>query len=370
MPPDDAMVDYYASQIKAFPANPASMHQVGHDAMKALESAIRTLSGHFGCRPDEITLTSGGTESINLALKGTIEANPRLGRRIVISAAEHAAVVNTARWLSGQGCEVETVPLTRMGTVDLAHLEKALQEPCALVSLIYVNNETGAVNPIEEIVRIRNQLQPTTRIHLDGVQATGKIPWNFADLGVDLFSGSGHKFAAPRGIGWLIHRKGLRIHPLLHGGGQQKNLRSGTENVPLARALVKAVEEAFAGVEKAREHVAGCRHSLLDQLDQLGVSYVLLSPDGAVPHIVNLSVQGLRGETLLHALADRQIMVSTGSACSSKSKSASPVLKAMSIPPETAAGSVRISISSRECPDDMRHTARQIAEIAAWLTKK
>lgn len=370
MIPSDEIIAFYSEQITKFAGNPSSKHDLGQNAKKAQDSALKTLSRLFGCRHDEILIASGGTEAINLAIKGVLEANPRLGKRVLISAGEHAAVEKSCKWLSASGCEVGIIPLNVDGTANLEVLEELLAEPCALISIISVNNETGAVNNIEDVVRIKNRIQPHTLIHVDGVQATGKIKWSFSQMGIDLFSGSGHKFGTPRGIGWLIHKKGVRLAAQIHGGGQQNSLRSGTENVPLLLTMVKAAEQAFDQIDEKASYISSLRSLQFDRLNKLGVSYSLISPENAVPHIVNMAIEGLRGETLLHALSEKNIYISTGSACSSKSKSDSKVLIAMGIAPEIAKGSFRISLSQRETEEDMIETASQIAAIAKWLVRK
>lgn len=370
MVPKKELLEYYLEMAVDFSANPASMHSAGYAARKTQAAAINEMAQIFDCRAEEILITSGGTESINTALKGTLSANKRLGKRVLISSGEHAAVSASASWLSSQGWQIEEIGLNSDGTIDMEQLTAALKTPCALISLIYVNNETGAVNPVEEIVKLKNQLQPQCLIHLDGVQATGKINWSFKKLGIDFFSGSGHKFGTPRGIGWLIHRHGLRIDPLIHGGGQQKGLRSGTENVPLVLTMNRAVQEAWLDLAAKQKYVTGLKSIFLDHMKELGVSYSLLSPSDAVPNIISLAVHGLRGETLLHALENQEIFVSTGSACSSRKREESAVLRAMKFSSELIDGSIRISIAASNTEQEMLDTANAIAAAAKWLAKK
>ena len=370
MIPTQELLDYYVQCALEYPANPASIHSAGFAAKKAQATAINKLAEIFGCRPEELLMTSGGSESINLALKGALAANRRLGQRILITEGEHSAVTESAKWLAEHGYTIERVGLTTEGVIDLKQLEQALQKPAAMLSLIYVNNETGAVAPLDEIVGLKSRLQPEMLIHVDGVQACGKVKWNFKKLGIDMFSGSGHKFGAPRGIGFLIHRYGIRIEPLIHGGGQQRGLRSGTENVPLVMTMAKAAELAVENIDQKNEYVKRLKQQLLDRLSELGVSYMLLSPADAVPGIISIAIDGLRGETLLHALENSEIFVSTGSACSSKKREESSVLRAMKLSEEAINGSIRISIAKSNTIEEIDTVAEAISQAVKWLVRR
>lgn len=370
MIPERELLEYYVECALEYPANPASIHSAGFAARKAQASAINQLAKSFDCRPEELLITSGGSESINMAIKGALAANKRLGQRVLISEGEHSAVAETAKWLTSHGYIVETIGLSAEGIIDLEQLEQALKKPAAMLSLIYVNNETGAAAPVEEVVRLRNSLQPDMLIHVDGVQACGKLSWSFKRLGVDLFSGSGHKFGAPRGIGFLIHRYGIKIEPLIHGGGQQRGLRSGTENVPLVMTMARAAEIANNDLAQKTDYISGLKRQLLDRLTELGVSYMPLSPVNAVPGIVSLAVEGLRGETLLHALENNEIFVSTGSACSSKKREESAVLRAMKLPEDLIKGSIRISLSKSNTIEEIDTVAEAISQAVKWLVRR
>ncbi len=314
-------------------------------------------------------MTSGGTESINLAIKGFVSANPRLGKRIITSCGEHAATLETTRYLSQNGFQVDEIPLKSDGKIDLDALSNALKDPAALISLIHVSNESGAVNPISEIVRLRNQLQPTAAVHLDAVQSLGRQRVDFHQMGVDLLSGSGHKVGAPKGIGWLIVRRGIRLTPQIHGGGQQQGLRSGTENPPLAAALALAVELTSREFPLKTAKVESLNQLFIRKLDDAKINYRLISPSDAVPQILTIAFPGLRGETLLHALEDQSIYVSTGSACSSKKVKANLVLKAMGIADKIASCSIRISLAATNTEDEIRTTVQVITESCRRLAR-
>ncbi|MEA4888291.1 MAG: cysteine desulfurase family protein [Clostridiaceae bacterium] len=360
--PKPAVIACLAAQLADHYANPASLHRLGQAEEKNLKTSKQTIAGLLDCRPEQLYLTSGGSESINWAIKGTLWGNRRRGGRLIISGGEHAAVRETAASFETQGSPVVRLPLTSAGTVDLDSLEQALQEPAALISLILVSNETGAVNPVSEIVRLRDRLQPDTPIHLDAVQTFGKLPFSFSQSGVDLMSGSGHKVGAPKGIGWLVKKEKCLLQPLIHGGGQQGGLRSGTENPPFAAALALAMTLTADHLPEKIEHVAFLRQILLKELAAEQTEPLILSPAGSVPHILAAAFPGLRGETLLHALEAREIYLSTGAACSSRRSKGNTVLKAMGVSDADALCAVRISISPDNTEAEMLETARAIAE--------
>lgn len=341
-------------------ANPASIHEAGRAAARQLQSDLAVISGVLGCRPQELVLTSGGTESINTALKGVLTRRSRQPHRLIISRGEHAAVRETAAWLEQQGITVEQLPLTDRGTVDLAALEQALQQPATLISLIHVSNESGAVNPVDELAALRDRLQPQALLHLDAVQTFGKIPFLFAGSGVDLLSGSGHKIGAPKGIGWLIKHRRVRLEPLVHGGGQQNGLRSGTENPPLAAALAVALTEGTQNLDDQIVRVQQLAGRFLAIIAHNGVRFRILSPEQATPHILCLAFTGLRGETLVNALSAAHICISAGSACSSRKNQGNLALQAMGHDPETIRCAVRISFS-------ITNTAEEIDQAAAAI---
>lgn len=359
--PDPATLDYYLEQIRLFSANPASLHRLGQAAAQSIQASRKMIATAFGCKPGEIVFTSGGTESINMALKGYADANPKRGSTILAAAGEHHATQETLGYLASHGYRMRKIAIKSNGQVDLDELEQAIDSDTLMITCLHVNNETGAVQPIEEIVRIRNQKRPLAAIHLDSVQACGKIPVHFSQLGVDLLSASGHKFGTPKGVGFLIIRKGILVSPLIHGGGQQNGLRSGTENAPLAAVMANCSSQA---AENLASNYTCCQHlrqQLLNELEQAGVSFKVISPPDGVPQILNLAFPGLRGETLQHALEMSDVFVSTGSACSSHRKGPSDVLLAMGWPKAVAEASIRISLSSANQQEEITRTAEAIA---------
>lgn len=363
------VLQLYTRDLEQYYANPASLHGLGLAADKSLAASRNKVKKLLGGEKSRLILTSGGSESINTALKGFFQANKRLPRKLIISQGEHPAVRQSAAFLKSTGIDIEAVSLNRRGTVDLQALEKSLQEPAAMLSLIHVNNETGAVNPLEEIVALRNRFCPQMVIHIDAVQSPGKAYFAFERLGIDLASGSGHKFGAPKGIGWLLLRRELRLEPLIHGGGQQNNLRSGTENPPLAAALAKALELAVGNLTQKAEIVRCLKQQYLSRLDESGVKYVVVSPDDGVAPILAISFPGIQAETMLHALEGKQVYVSAGSACSSRRKTSNYVLKAMQIKPEVAASTVRISFAPHLSLEDINRAAGATAECYKYLIR-
>jgi cysteine desulfurase len=361
--------DEYLAFLDQCYANSASIHPLGREASRLIDQSRQQTARILDCQDDEIILTSGGSESINLAIKGYVEANPRLNKRIITSLGEHAATTETVSWLKKQGYDLVLLPLRPDGCVNLDAFAEALRQPAALISLIHVNNETGAVNPIERIVGLRNQLQSRTAIHIDGVQTIGRMPFSFKSAGVDMMSGSGHKVGAPKGIGWLLIRRGIHLAAQIHGGGQQRGLRSGTENPPLAGALAHALRLATEKLSEECVQVAELRSQLLSHLTTQNVNYQVLSPPNAVPHILMVAFPGLRGETLLHALSAKDIHVSTGAACSSKRKKDNPVLQAMGVPAELAGCAVRISLAAQNTSEEIYETASAISESCRRLIK-
>jgi cysteine desulfurase len=359
--PSAATLAKYQEDLLELSGNPASLHPLGVRAAQAIRASKERIAGALQARPDEVILTSGGSEAINTALKGYVAANSRRGRTIVTLEGEHAATRESLAFLSRQGYTIRTVPLTADGKADLEALAQAVDADTLLVTCLLVNNETGVVQPVESIVRLVREKQPLAAIHLDAVQACGKIPVRFASLGVDLLSGSGHKTGAPKGIGWLLIRRGLRLEPLIHGGGQQQGLRSGTENAPLAVCLADCLTQAVAAQEAGAAICDQLRSWLLTELNRQAVDFVRLSPLDAIPQILCLAFPGLRGETLLHALEKEDILVSTGAACSSHKKRPSPVLTAMGVPQDLAACSIRISLAATNTPDEITAVAAAIA---------
>ncbi len=347
--------------------NPASIHQLGHLAEKQIHECRKELAGVLACDPQEIVFTSCGTESTNMVLKGFWDAYPRAGRHMITSMGEHKATSETCRYLQNKGVEVDYLPLNPDGTIDLDPLQNRIKPETSLLSFIHVNNETGAVLDVGRLIRIRDQYCPKAMIHLDCVQSFGKQKDRIGKLGVEYASISAHKIHGPKGIGLLYHRKTAKIAPLIHGGGQQTNLRSGTENLPSIKGLVAAAKDAYADIDSNYEKVSDLGGLLLTEMKKAGICFQRISPTNGSPYILSLSFPGIKGETLLHTLESMGVYVSTQSACSSKKQRVSPILLAMGIEPQIAESSIRISFDRFNSTDEMIQAAKIIEEAILFL---
>ncbi|MCG0238568.1 MAG: cysteine desulfurase [Firmicutes bacterium] len=326
--------------------NPSSAHRLGIAAEKRIQEARAAVARLIGARPEEIHFTSGGTEAINTAIFGVARAYGRRGRHIITQATEHPATLEACRALAAGGFEVTILPVDRSGRVDPDQVARALRPDTILVTLMAVNNEIGTIQPVAEVGRLLRGRE--TLFHVDAVQAAGKLPLRVDEIGCHLLSLSGHKIHGPKGVGALYVRQGVRIAPLLYGGGQEEGLRSGTENVPGIVGLGTAAALALAELDQVPDRLRALKRRLLAGLAERGLEYVVNGPDPeeAAPHILNLSFRGVpRGEVLLHALEQQGVFVSTGSACHSRRQTLSHVLEALRLPPEQATGAIRVSLS-------------------------
>lgn len=348
--------------------NPSSAHAFGRRMRAAVEAARTQVAELLGASdPNEIVFTSCGSESDNWAIGGFLEQNPTR-RRLITTRVEHEAVRNLCEHLGEIGYEVTWLEVDENGELDLDDLRKALRRETGIVSVMLANNETGVLFPIEEIGRIVRENSDAV-LHVDGVQAVGKLPIKLSDWPVDLFALSGHKFHAPKGVGALYVRRGVKLPPFIIGGGQEDGRRSGTEAVPNIVALGRAAQLAgeFSGPQQIRD--------LRDRLeDQILAGFLQARLNGAadrakrLPNTSNISFEGLNGPSILAKLDQAGICVSTGSACNAESKETSGVLRAMKVPYERARGAIRFSLSRYNTKDDIDHTLNVLPEIIAQLT--
>lgn len=360
------VLDSYYSDLKEVYANPASSHSAGHKALTMIEEARSILAQVFRSNTSDLIFTSGGTESINLALKGLSGAYTRLPRKIFITAGEHEATRKIAASINYDLSEISLDPVSC--TVDLQELMDAIedQKP-GIISLILVSNETGAVTPIADIVALIRKLSPRTKIHLDAVQAAGKIPLNFISFDCDLMSISGHKFGSPKGIGLLIKKPKILLKPIILGGGQQSGFRSGTENAPLVRALARAAELADADIEENYKKCRSHRKLFISKLSELTDEFRIVSPANGVPQILLLTFPRLRGETLVNAASNRGVYISHGSACSSLSREGNATLRNLGLTDQEVLGTVRISFSKILSSENVVNAAQIIGtEYLRW----
>lgn len=349
--------------------NPSSLHGMGIRAEEAVEQARETVARSLSTDAKNILFTSGGTEANNTVLFGAAEALKRRGNRIVVSAVEHASVYESAKRLGELGYDVQFAPADSDGKVDIDALKSLLNDKTILVSVMTVNNETGAIQPIERIAKLVHRLSPDALFHSDAVQAYCKIPLKPKKWGVDLMTVSAHKIHGPKGVGALYIREGARLIPLLYGGEQQHKLRPGTESAPLIAAFGEAVREAApAGDLSANmESIKSLNTYALEKLRIIdGVT--INSPDDALPYIINLSVEGIRSETMLHRLESRSVYVSSSSACSKGKRS--HVLAAMGLSDDRIDSSLRISFSKYNTTEDIDALIDGLKSGLATLQKK
>lgn len=321
--------------------NPSSLYGFGVNAETVVSDTRERIAEVIGCREDEVIFTSGGTESNNLAILGGAEAMKRRGKRIVTTSVEHPSVLNACRHLAERGFEVVEVAPERDGSIDPQKFLSSVNDDTVLVSVMLVNNETGCIFPVKEIARELRSSGSKALIHCDAVQAFGKLPIDVDALGVDLMSASGHKIHASKGIGFLYKSKNINLKPILFGGGQESGLRSGTEAVPLIAGLCGAVSEL--DIAEDLKKMQELHKYAVERLAELGFITVNSPLEGGLPYILNISVPGYRSETLLHFLEERDIFISSGSACS-KGKG-SYVLNAMGLPKKNIDSALRLSFS-------------------------
>lgn len=343
-PYPEALRSYQEVATKIF-GNPSSLHGLGDQATRLLEASRKQIAQLLGKSAEEIFFTSGGTESDNWAIKGLAFEKAPYGKHIIVSDIEHPAVKESAKWLATQGFEVSYAPVDSRGFVDVKQLAGLLRPDTILVSVMAVNNEIGSVQPIQAISKILAN-RPTISFHVDAVQAIGKIPTaSYLTDRVDFASFSGHKFHAVRGVGFLYKKVGKRISPLLTGGGQEKSLRSTTENLAGIAAMAKALRLTLDKEELALPRIAAMKAVIYDELSKYPDIRVFseIGQDFA-PNILTFGIKGVRGEVVVHAFEEHQIYISTTSACSSKAGKPAGTLISMGVPTKEAQTAVRISL--------------------------
>lgn len=351
--------------------NPSSRHLKGVEAERYLREARERIAATMKVGEKEIFFTSGGTESNNWALIGGAMANQRAGKHIITTAIEHAAVLQPMLYLQEQGFRITFLPVDREGHISLEDLKKALCEETILVSVMYVNNEMGAVEPIGEIGRIVKEYNPAILFHVDAIQAYGKFRIYPKKLGIDLLSVSGHKLHGPKGVGFLYVRERTKLHPLILGGGQQRGMRSGTDNVPGIAGLGVAAQEAYRDFDGKLEHLYMLKKRFMDGVRQLPETRIN-SGEGTLsaPHIVSVSFRNVRSEVLLHALEERGVYVSSGSACSSNKKiPVSTVLKEIHLERELLEATVRFSFCELTTAEEIDYSLEVLRELLPVLRR-
>lgn len=358
----EAMMPYFRDAY----GNPSSLYAFGQQAKSDLDAARAEVARCLNAKPEEIFFTSGGTESDNWALKAVAELRGGKGRHIITSAIEHHAILHTLEHLEkALGFSVTYLPVDSLGRVDPQAVKAAIRPDTILITVMAANNEIGTIEPIAEIGAIAREAG--VLFHTDAVQAVGHIPVDVSAWNCDMLSLSGHKFHGPRGVGALYVRRGLRLPPLIHGGGQEKGRRSGTENVAGAVGLAAALREAVDGLEARSVLLAARRDRLIEGLTRLPCSRLTGDPVHRLPGTASFVFEGVEGEALLLHLDAKGICASSGSACSSASLDPSHVLLAIGLPHEVAHGSLRLSLGEENTDEDVDYLLQAVPEVVEYL---
>ena len=337
--------------------NPSQPYSFSRDCKKAISEARKIIASCIGAKPEEIFFTSGGTESDNWAIK------MGAGNKgdIITSIIEHKAILNSCQFMKDNGRNIIFLPVDESGTVDVAYLEKHMNNNVSLVSVMLANNEIGSIQPIKEIADIVHKYNCI--FHTDAVQAVGHIPIDVKELGVDLLSASAHKFNGPRGIGFLYIKEGVDIAPLINGGSQESGKRGGTENVASIVGMAVALKKNYDTLEENNQHLMNLESELLDYLVQKKIQFIRNGSVNHLPGNISLSIKNSNGEMLLHRLDLMGICISTGSACDSKNTQISHVIKAINVPEEYAVGTIRISIGKENTSGEIHHIVEALSGI-------
>jgi cysteine desulfurase len=364
-PPFDAVVEQYPQWLRSTYANSGAAHTAAYDNRRSIEAASVATADLADAPEAEVIWTSGGTESNNLALRGVLADTPNRG--LLISATEHASVRETATALEASGTAVTDIPVSASGQLDLDELAARLSPTTGLVSICAVQNETGVIQDLAAVRAVMHDLSPKALLHVDGVQAFGKVPIDWHGAGIDLLTLAGHKIHGPPGVGCLICRKGVRLRPILHGGGQQRNRRSGTPDVcgilAFSAAAKQLINEQDAAVSSARELQAQTLGGVRQIAEANNIDAVIFGDDRVSPFILSFSFPGYQGAVLARLLSARGVHVGTGSACAAESKEPSKVLTAMGVSRDTAFGTIRISFGYTSSTNDVERFLAEFAEV-------
>ncbi len=354
--------------------NPSSLHMKGIEAERFVETAKKKIAKTLRVSEKEIIFTSGGTESNNLAIIGAAMANRRAGNHIITTSIEHASVENPMEFLKEQGFDITYLSVDENGIISLEELEEAVTEQTILVSMMQVNNEIGAIEPVAEAAELIKKKNPATLIHVDAIQSYGKMYIYPKKLGIDMLSVSGHKIHGPKGSGFLWVKEKTKLKPLILGGGQQKGMRSGTENVPAIAGLGEAAEEIYENLDEKRAHLYGLKQRFIDGIEKLEGTHVNgKTGEDSAPHIVSVSFEGIRSEVLLHSLEDRGIYVSSGSACSSNNhagkQKGSKTLRNIHLKENLLDSTLRFSFSVHTTEEEIDYALEVLGELLPVLKK-
>ncbi len=363
--PDPSVLASYQQVSERFFANPSSIHSLGGEAEKLLMKAREQISRILQVDQEEVIFTSGGTEGNNLAIKGIVLEHQQRGKHIITSEIEHPSVFDTCKNLERLGFEVTYLPVDQNGVISIEELKQSIRNDTILISIMHVNNELGSIQPIEEIGEIAKKY-PKLFFHVDDVQGIGKVPLTLANSGIDLCTFSGHKIHGLKGTGMMYINKRTKLFPLLHGGNQENSLRSGTENLAGSVALARALRLIKENEQKGQTHLRSLHEYLRKQLGGMSNVYIN-TPINSSPHIMNISVPGVKPEIIIHMLAEKNIYISTKSACSSKQTDESRILAACDYPYERTTSALRISLSYDNTLEELEVFVKALQEAIQQL---
>lgn len=364
--PYQEVVDKMVLALTTQYGNPSSIYKKGIEVEREIKEIRRNIARSLGAKETEIYFTSGGTECNNTIIRSVANLNKKTKNHIISTVIEHPSVLNTLKDLEADGFEVTYLPVGKDGKISLENLKNAIKKETILVSVMHVNNEIGTIQPIEEIGKYLKSLDEKVYFHVDGVQSYAKIKFRPSRYNIDFMSVSGHKLHGPKGIGFMYVKENNRIKPLLTGGGQEIGIRSGTENVPGIYGIGEAVRILNRDLEGTIDKVRGLRDLLKEEILANIDNVKINSPEDGVCHVLNVSFRGVRGEVLLHYLEQKEIYVSTGSACSSKKKG-SHVLNAIGLTPDEIEGAIRFSLSDLNTKEEIMQTVEVLKESVSDL---
>lgn len=361
--PLEEVCDYINQINKEVYGNPSSMHTKGIEAERLVKKARESIARSLNVDSKEVYFTSGGTESNNWAIRGYLDANTRRGKHVITTEIEHPSVLEVFKNLETRGYRVDYLKVDKSGIVDLEELRQKITSDTSLISVMYINNEIGAIQPIDEIVKIKNEVNNETAVHVDAVQAYGKIKILPKKSGIGMMSVSSHKIHGPKGVGALYMDKSIKVKPILFGGGQESQVRSGTENVSGISGFGLAVEKYFESINERSNKVTELKKKFIEILSENIDGFTVLSRENSSPYIVSISFKNVKAEVLLHHLEERNVFVSTGSACSSRKNIHSHVLTAVGVNSKEIDGALRFSFSGFNTEEDIIDTVNFIKEI-------
>ncbi len=367
---EPGVVEKVVQMMSVIYGNPSAMHNKGVEAENYIKEAKEIIAKTMKVQEKELIFTSGGTESNNLAIMGCAAANHRMGKHLITTKIEHPSVGNVMKHMEEEGFEVTYLPVDENGIVKLDKLKEVLRPDTMMVSVMHVNNEIGAVQPIEEIGKIVKANNKATLFHVDAIQGYGKYRIYPKKMGIDLLSVSGHKIHGPKGVGFLYCDSKVKIKPIIFGGGQQKDLRSGTENVPGIVGLAEAAREIYTDFEDKMKHLYEIKEYFVEKVIALeGTKINGLTGKESAPHVVSVSFPGIRSEVLLHSLEDKEIYASAGSACSSNKPAVSATLKAINAPKEHLDSTLRFSFSVHTTKEEIDYCIEVLKGLLPMLRR-